>query len=122
MAIASGRALTGVIDGDLVSLSGGSATFDNKNAGQAKTVTLTGAGLAGAGQANYTLASVDTTTADITAKSVIGSFATKTKVYDGDASATATDRALGGAVAGDEVSLRAGPRRSTARTSAKRRR
>ena len=107
-ATVNGRSLTGVIDGDLVSLSGGSATFDNKNAGQAKTVTLTGAELAGAGQGNYTLASVATTTADITAKSVTGSFATKTKVYDGDASATATDRALTGAVAGDEVSLAGG--------------
>ena len=107
-ATVNGRSLTGVIDGDLVSLSGGSATFDNKNAGQAKTVTLTGAELAGAGQGNYTLASVATATADITAKSVTGSFATRNKVYDGDASAAATDRALSGAVAGDEVSLSGG--------------
>ena len=43
-----------------VSLVGGSAAFDTKNVGTAKTVTLTGATLAGDDEGNYTLGSVAT--------------------------------------------------------------
>src|SRR5207237_5330321 len=39
------RSLTGVIAGDNVSLTGGSATFANKNVGNGKTVTITGLSL-----------------------------------------------------------------------------
>ncbi|MEK7762452.1 MAG: YDG domain-containing protein, partial [Nitrospirota bacterium] len=61
------RTLAGVLAGDAggVSLGGGSATFDTANAGNGKTVTLTGATLTGTAAGNYSLSSVGTTTADI---------------------------------------------------------
>ena len=56
--------------------------FDNKNVGTAKLVTLTGAVLcAGDDKDNYTLASVGTTKADITAKPITVAADDKTKVY-----------------------------------------
>lgn len=61
------RSVTGVILDDDVSLSGGTATFDNASVGASKTVTLTGASLTGADAGNYSLASVSTATAAILA-------------------------------------------------------
>ena len=49
---------------------GGSAAFDTKNTGTAKTVTLTGATLFGADAGNYTLASVATAKANISPKAI----------------------------------------------------
>src|SRR5207237_9599036 len=69
------------------------STFDNKNVGTGKTVSLSGATLAGAGKDNYSLASVTDTTANITAKPLTGSFTVSNKVYDGDNSATEIERA-----------------------------
>lgn len=65
-ATVASRSLTGVINDDVVTLSGGTATFDTATAGNGKTVTLTGATLTGTDAGNYTLTSVSTTTADIT--------------------------------------------------------
>ena len=67
------RSLAGAISGDDVSLSGGTATFDNANVGAGKTVTLSGATLAGSDAGNYTLSSVGTTTASILAWNAQGS-------------------------------------------------
>src|SRR5438034_778124 len=62
------RALAGVINGDVVSLTGGTATFADKNLGNGKTVTATGLSLSGADAGYYVLASsTATTTANITA-------------------------------------------------------
>ena len=66
--------MTGAIGGDVVSLTGGTATFDDKTVGNGKTVTLTGASLSGADAGNYVLDSVATTTANITALHITGSF------------------------------------------------
>ena len=60
------RTLTGVFNGDAVTLSGGTAAFVDKNVGTAKTVTGTGFTLVGAQASNYTLTSVGATTANIT--------------------------------------------------------
>jgi len=65
-ATVTARSLTGAVEGDDVTLTGGVATFDTAGAGTGKTVTLTGAALSGIAASNYTLASVSTTTADIT--------------------------------------------------------
>jgi len=56
------RTLSGVIGGDNVSLSGGTATFANKSVGTAKTVTATGLSLSGTAAGNYQLASTSATT------------------------------------------------------------
>jgi hypothetical protein len=62
----TGRAVSGKITGDDVSLSGGTATFDTPNVGQNKPVSGTGFGLAGTDKDNYALTSVSNTTASIT--------------------------------------------------------
>ncbi|MCX8495628.1 MAG: YDG domain-containing protein [Akkermansiaceae bacterium] len=65
-AVVASRSLSGVVGSDVVSLTGGTATFDTSSLGNGKTVTLTGAALSGAAAANYSLSSVSTTTANIT--------------------------------------------------------
>ena len=95
------RSLNSIIGGDDVELTGGTATFDNKNVGTGKTVTLSGATLAGTDAANYSLTSVGTATADITARNLTVSATGINKVYDGTVVATvslSTDK-----VAGDDV-------------------
>ena len=49
--------LTGVIGADVVSLSGGSASFANKNVGNGKSVAVTGLVLSGTDEGNYKLSS-----------------------------------------------------------------
>ena len=99
------RTLSGVIGADDVSLSGGTAAFGDANAGTGKTVTLTGATLTGTAAGNYSLTSVNTTTADITAKAITGNFTAANKVYDGNTSATVLSRTLSGVIGADDVSL-----------------
>jgi hypothetical protein len=106
------RSLNGVLAGDVgnVSLSGGTATFGDKNVANGKTVTLTGATLSGSAAGNYNLTSVGTTTANITALNITGNFTADNKVYDGTTSATVLGRSLNGVLAGDvgNVSLSGG--------------
>ena len=104
------RTLAGVIGTDDVSMSGGIGTFDNANVGTGKIVTLTGATLTGAVSGNYSLTSVNTTTADITKATATitgnglngsGYFGT----FDGQAhAATATVTGVGGVILGQVVS------------------
>jgi hypothetical protein len=104
----TGRSLAGTITGDDVSLSGGTAAFGTKNAGQGKTVSGSGFTLAGADKDNYTLGTVSPATATITPKSITGSFTAPDKVYDGTTAATITSRSLAGTITGDDVSLSGG--------------
>ena len=60
------RSLSGVIGGDSVVYTGGTATFADRNAGAAKTVTATGLWLSGTDAGNYTVNATATTTASIT--------------------------------------------------------
>jgi len=102
------RPLSGVLGSDDVSLTGGTATFSDKNVANGKTVTLSGAALSGGDKDNYSLSSVGTTTANITAKSITGSFTAADKTYDGNTSATVLTRSLSGVVSGDAVTLSGG--------------
>ncbi len=105
----TGRSLAGVIGGDDVSLSGGAATFSDKNVGSGKVVTGTGFTLAGTDAGNYALASTTlTTNADITALHITGSFTAGDKTYDGTTAANVLTRSLTGAIGGDDVSLAGG--------------
>jgi len=101
-----------VIGSDAVSLTGGTATFANKNVGNAKTVTATGLSLSGAAAGNYQLASTSTTTtANITAKNLTVSGVTaNTRIYDGTTTATLNvgSAALVGGVSGDDLTLNTG--------------
>ena len=94
-----------VISPDVVTLTGGTATFADENVGNDKTVTLSGATLGGADGGNYELsAGAITDQANITAKQLTGSFAADNKVYDGDDVATGT-RSLTGVVGTEDVEL-----------------
>ena len=107
-ATVTGRSLSGVVGGDDVMLTGGTATFSDKNVGVGKGVTLTGATLSGTDAGNYSLVSVETALADITGLPVTGSFTAANKVYDGTTAATVTGRSLSGVVGGDDVELTGG--------------
>ena len=91
-------------DSDAVSLVGGSAAFDTKNAGTAKTVTLTGATLSGADAGNYTLESVATAKANITPKPITVSADDKTKVYGSADPALTVTVPAGALESGDSLS------------------
>ena len=73
--------------------------------GAGKTVTLTGATLTGSAAGNYSLTSVGTTTAAITALGITGSFTAADKVYDGTTSATVLTRTLNGVLAADTANV-----------------
>lgn len=103
-ATVTGRSLVGALTGDDVELSGGTATFADKNVGTGKTVTLSGATLSGADAGNYSLTSVAPTTADITPASLTISFTADDKVYDGTTDAVISNpQIVVGHVAGDDV-------------------
>ena len=80
--------LSGVIGDDTVTVSA-TGVFDDKNVGTGKTVSNTYT-LGGTDGGNYALSS-DTTTADITAKTLTVTYAGVNKVYDGATTATVTD-------------------------------
>ena len=98
------RSLSGVIAPDVVTLNGGTAAFVDKNVGNGKAVTLTGGNLSGADAGNYILDSVDTTTANITALHITGSFTASNKVYDGTTAAMVLTRSTVGDVGGVSLS------------------
>ena len=100
--------VSGTVGTDVVNLTGGTATFNDKTVANGKTVTLTGASLGGADAGNYTLGSVSTTTANITPKSITGSFTADNKEYDGNNSATVLTRSVDGKITGDDVNLTGG--------------
>lgn len=107
----TGSTLTGARPGDNVSLAVGSATFDSKSVGTAKTVTATGLSLTGTDAGNYTVNATAATTADITPKGLaVGTVTVANKEYDGNTTATITGRTLasGGVLGTDDVSLSGG--------------
>src|SRR5665647_1344404 len=100
----TGRTLSALETGDLVTLTGGTATFADKNVGTAKTVTGTSFTLTGAQAGNYQLASTTlTTTANITPRAVLVTVNPTSKVY-GDADPPLTYTASPALVSGDGFS------------------
>ena len=90
------------VGGDSLSTSYGSASFANKNAGTAKSVSVSGIAVTGADAANYTVNTTASTTANITARPLVVSATGVNKVYNGTTAAvvTLTDNR----VAGDSLS------------------
>ena len=76
----SGSVASSIVNGDSVSLTGGTATFADANAGAGKAVTVTGLGLSGTDAGNYTLTQPTGLTATINKANLTLS---GTKVYDG---------------------------------------
>ncbi|NTW52673.1 MAG: hypothetical protein HGB22_08805, partial [Chlorobiaceae bacterium] len=71
------------VTGDLVSVDVTVSSYDDKNAGTAKTVTVSGMTLVGTDAANYTWNTTATTTADITPASLTVTALDSNKLYDG---------------------------------------
>ncbi len=86
--------LNGQISGDDVAITKGTGTFDTKDAGTNKTVTLSGYGLTGADAKNYNLTAPSPVTANITEVSLIVNATVANKVYDGTTNATISDATL----------------------------
>lgn len=83
----------GMIAGDTLTLvsSLASGTFENKNVGSNKIVTVTGCELGGADKGNYTLSTTAVTArANITPKDITLNVPTITKIYDGTIYVTVT--------------------------------
>ena len=102
---------SGVIAGDAVSLGTPDASFDNKNVGIAKPVTVSGLTLAGADAGNYSFTppTPATLTADITPASLsITGLTAQDKFYDGTTVATLAGGTLAGLISGDVVSFSPG--------------
>jgi hypothetical protein len=102
----SGKTLTGLIAGDDVSVLA-SGAFSDKNAGDAKTVSLTSTS-AGTDAGNYLITGQASTTADITRANLsVGGITASGKVYDGnvDAALDVSGKTLTGLIAGDTVTV-----------------
>ncbi|NDA10331.1 MAG: hypothetical protein EBZ07_05735, partial [Verrucomicrobia bacterium] len=111
-ASATGTAsLSGVIAADAsnVSLAGTpSYSFANASVGNGKPITATGFSLSGSAAGNYSLSQPTGLTANITTKTITGSFTVSGKEYDGSNSATVIGRSLTGVVGSEDVSLSGG--------------
>ena len=90
--ITDGATISGIVGDDdvTIDITSATGTFEDKNVGTGKTVTINGIALGGAAAANYTLSDTTaTTTADITAKELTAdvSSVSVTKEYDGTTAA-----------------------------------
>ena len=103
--------LSGVLNGDDVSLSDpATGSYDNKDVGTGKSVSVTGLSISGANAGNYALSSASVSgnvgqiqTLALTVTGVIGD----NKVYDGNTTATinTSSAVLAGVISGDDVNL-----------------
>jgi hypothetical protein len=95
--------LAGVVGSEVVT-GAAAGTFDNKNVGNGKVVTVSTVTLSGADAGNYTASSAASTTANVTPKLLVGTITVLNKVFDGTTSATIGTRSLSGVIGGDTVS------------------
>ncbi len=99
---AGNYSLTGVYGTDAITIGNVSGTYDNKNAGTGKTVTVSGLTLSGTKAGNYQLGSttVNGAVGVITKRDLIVSATGSNKVYDGNTTAlvTLTDNRIAGDV------------------------
>ena len=106
----SGGAVSGFVGTETVSLSGLSGAFADKNAGNAKVVTVSGATLAdgsnGGLASNYSVGASASLTASITQKALTITGATAAnRLYDGTLNASISGGALNGLVGSETVGL-----------------
>ena len=94
-----------VLPGDVVTIVGGTANFNDANVGDNKPVTLTGATTT---NPNYAVGTIAQDTANITQRNVTGHFTAADKDFDGTTAARVTSRSLTNAITGDAVSLTGG--------------
>ena len=106
-AVLGGTATVSALAGDSVTLTGtGVGTFANKNAGNGKSVSVTGYTLSGTDAANYTLVPPAGLTATISkADLLLTGLSAASKTYDATTVATLSGTASVTAIGGDVVSL-----------------
>ncbi len=104
----SGANFAGKVTGDVLTLSGGTGAFANKNAGTAINVSVTGLVLGGADAGNYDVLGGTprfTGTANITKANLVLTALTQSKTYDGStAVGNAGAYTASGVVAGESIS------------------
>ena len=95
--------LSGVLAADLLNVSGSvTGAFVDKNAGNGKTVNLTGYTLSGSAAGNYSVTGNPTTTANIAKLAIGATSGAFDKVYDGNTN-SAVSITLMGTIGGDDV-------------------
>jgi filamentous hemagglutinin family protein len=96
---------------DAVTLTYGSASYADKNAGVGKVVSVNGISASGAAATNYIIGTTATTAADITPATItqVTGVTAANKVYDGNITATLVSGSLGfvGMMAGDNLTATA---------------
>lgn len=101
--------ITGIVGNDQVELDLGTGSFDNKNAGADKVVTVSGMSLKGTDASKYILPTIGTLKASIIPKRLtISNAVVSSKVYDGTTTATISAK-LVGIIGTDEVQIVYGP-------------
>jgi trimeric autotransporter adhesin len=106
VATLNGTASVAALGGDVVTVSGGSGTFANKNVGNGKAVTVTGYTLGGADAGNYTVVQPTGLAANITPASLaVTGVGANNKVYDTTTTATLNGAASVAALGGDVVTV-----------------
>ncbi|WP_312436762.1 YDG domain-containing protein [Janthinobacterium sp.] len=110
----SGGKLNGLVGDEILTLSGQSGVFSDKNAGSNKDVTVSGATLGDAGSgataglaSNYKVSNATGVTANIAQKELTVSGTAIGKTYDGSAAASLAGAALNGLVDGETLALAA---------------
>src|SRR5207253_3081649 len=91
------------VAGDNLTTAYTSATFNNRNVGTTKPVSVSGISISGADSGNYTFNTTASTTADITAAGLTVNFIASDKIYDGMTTASIVGCSVTGVVSGDSV-------------------
>ena len=100
------RSLSGVLNGDSVSLIGGAGAFNSKDVLTASTVIVTGLSLGGAQAGDYSLSNpTESASAAILPLAVSGSIWANNKVYDGTTAASLAASSVAGVLGSDAVGL-----------------
>ena len=98
--------IVGKVTGDDLTVSPGTASFNNKNVGTTKAVTFTGFSLSGTKAECYNLTDQPAAVAaNITAKALTVNVTVNNRAYNGLTSATIASSSLSGVVSGDTVTL-----------------
>ncbi|MGD0093148.1 MAG: MBG domain-containing protein, partial [Planctomycetota bacterium] len=91
------------VAGDTLTLSYTSAGFNDKNVGNAKTVTVSGITVTGADSGNYASNTTAGTTAEITALAITVTAVTDSKTYDGSTSSAGVPAIASGSLAAGDT-------------------
>ncbi|MFZ4876640.1 beta strand repeat-containing protein [Janthinobacterium sp. Mn2066] len=104
----AGASFAGMVGGDNLTVSNASGSFSDKNAGNGKTVNISGIALGGTDSGNYNLASdMSSSTANISAKTLTLTGVNGNKVYDGTRDVTLAGGTLNGLVGSETLGLTA---------------